>query len=189
MTEDQIRAAIIGELKPLQGRVLLVDSDPDWPVLFRQEAERIRSALGERALRVEHVGSTSVPGLTAKPIIDLLLVVADSANEADYVPALEDAGYRLRIREPNWHEHRLLKRESPVISLHVFSVDCPEIERLLTFRDRLRSDPSDRELYASVKRDLARRDWKYTQNYADAKTEVVEQILRRAHGETSRPAP
>jgi GrpB-like predicted nucleotidyltransferase (UPF0157 family) len=189
MTEDQIRAAIVGEFKPLQGRVLLVDSDPDWPVIFQHEAERIRSALGERALQIEHIGSTSVPGLTAKPIIDVLLVVADSANEADYVPALEGAGYLLRIREPNWHEHRLLKRQSPVISLHVFSVDCPEIERLLTFRDRLRCDPSDRELYASVKRDLARRDWKYTQNYADAKTGVIEEILRRARAEVSRPAP
>src|SRR5262249_15266920 len=150
MSEEELRAATIGELRPLSGRVLLVDSDPDWPVLFQREAERIRSALGERALLVEHVGSTSVPGLAAKPIIDVLLVGADSANEADYVPALEDAGYLLRIREPNWHEHRLLMRQNPATQLHVFSVDCPEIERLLTFRDRLRGDPSDRQLYASV---------------------------------------
>lgn len=186
MSEEQLRAVTVGELEPLSGRVLLVDSDPEWPSLFRREEERIRSALAERVLSVEHIGSTSVPGLAAKPVIDVLLVVPDSADEAGYVPALEDAGYVLRIREPAWHEHRLLKRSNPQIHLHIFSADCPEIERVLRFRDRLRSNPADRELYASVKRELARRDWKYMQNYADAKTTVIEEILGRAHGETSR---
>jgi GrpB-like predicted nucleotidyltransferase (UPF0157 family) len=186
MSEEQLRAVTVGELEPLSGRVVLVESDPDWPAQFLREAERIRSALGERALRVEHIGSTSVPGLAAKPVIDVLLVVRDSADEAGYVPALEDAGYLLRIREPDWQEHRLLKRSHPEIQIHVFSADCPEIERVLGFRDRLRSNPADRGLYASVKRELAERTWKYTQNYADAKTAVVEEILRRAHHETSR---
>ncbi len=83
--------------------------DPAWPCLFEREAQRIRGALGERALMVEHVGSTSVPGLAAKPIIDILLVVADSADEASYVPDLEAVGYVLRIREPEWHQHRVFK--------------------------------------------------------------------------------
>ena len=78
LTEEQIRTHTIGELKPLSGRILIVDYDSQWPELFGREADRIRAVLGRRALRIEHTGSTSVPGLVAKPIIDVLLVVADS---------------------------------------------------------------------------------------------------------------
>jgi GrpB-like predicted nucleotidyltransferase (UPF0157 family) len=131
-------------------------------------------------LLLEHVGSTSVPGLAAKPRIDILLGVSSSADEAAYVPALEASGYVLRIREPAWHEHRLLKGPETDLNLHVFSQGCPEIDRMLRFRDWLRSHDADRELYARTKRELARRDWKYTQEYADAKTAVVEEILARA---------
>ena len=133
-----------------------------------------------RLLELEHVGSTSVPGLTAKPRLDLQLVVADSADEAAYVPALEAAGYTLTIREPDWHEHRLLRGSDPAVNLHVFSAGCEEIDRVLRFRDRLRSDDADRELYASTKRELARQPWQYVQNYADAKSAVIEEILLRS---------
>jgi len=109
LTEEQIRALTIGELKPLSSRILLVDYDPQWPQLFEREAERIRGALGFRVLRIEHVGSTSVPGLAAKPIIDMVLGVDDSAAENAYLPALEAAGYALRIREPDWCEHRMFR--------------------------------------------------------------------------------
>jgi GrpB-like predicted nucleotidyltransferase (UPF0157 family) len=180
LTEDQIRAATIGELKPLSGSIRLVDYDPQWPELFEREADRIRDVLGNQALRIEHVGSTSVPGLVAKPIIDMLLVVADSADEATYVPAMEAAGYVLRIREPDWYEHRMFKRPDVEIHLHVFSRGCSEIDRMLLFRDRLRGNDADRDLYAHTKRDLAQKVWKYGQNYADAKTSVVEEIIARA---------
>ncbi len=89
--------------------ILIVEYDPCWPELFAREADQIRFVLGSRALRIEHVGSTSVPGLAAKPVIDLLLVVADSAEEDAYAPALEAASFVLRIREPDWYEHRLFK--------------------------------------------------------------------------------
>lgn len=102
-SEEYLRAHTIGELKPLSALVIVADYDPEWPRQFRDEDEKIRSAMGERALRIEHVGSTSVPGLSAKPIIDIVLVVADSANEQDYAGAMEKAGYQLRIREPEWH--------------------------------------------------------------------------------------
>ena len=180
MTEEQIQAVHVGELAPLTGPIQIVDYDPRWPRLFEREAERIQAALGDRVLSIEHVGSTSVPGLAAKPRIDVLLVVADSADESAYVPALEAAGYVLRIREPDWYEHRVLKGPDMDINLHVFSLDCPEIDRMLLFRDRLRSNASDRRLYERTKKELARRDWKYTQNYADAKTAVVEEVLTRA---------
>jgi len=157
-----------------------VDYDPVWPRQFEKEAASIRSALADRALRIDHVGSTAVPGLPAKPIIDIILVVADSAQETEYAGPLEKIGYQLHIREPGWHEHRMFKGPERDVNLHVFSVGCPEIDRMLAFRDWLRTSESDRELYARSKRTLAQQEWKYTQNYADAKTAVVEEIMSRA---------
>jgi GrpB-like predicted nucleotidyltransferase (UPF0157 family) len=113
-------------------------------------------------------------------VIDIVLAVADSSDEASYVPALEAAGYVLRIREPEWHEHRVLKGPDTNVNLHVFTASSPEIGRMLRFRDWLRTNESDRRLYLDTKRDLARRDWQYVQHYADAKSFVVEQILARA---------
>jgi GrpB-like predicted nucleotidyltransferase (UPF0157 family) len=177
--EDQIRAATVGELEVHSGTILLVEYDAVWPRVFEQEGERARAALGDRALRVEHVGSTSVPGLAAKPIIDMLLVVADSSDEPSYVAHLQDAGYALRIREPDWYQHRLLKGPEANINLHVFSDGCKEIDRMVAFRDRLRTHDSDRELYLRAKRHLAAQTWTYVQDYADAKTAVIEEILKR----------
>jgi GrpB-like predicted nucleotidyltransferase (UPF0157 family) len=165
------------------GPVHLAEYDPSWPERFDREAERITTALGERALRVEHVGSTSVPGLAAKPTIDILLVVADSADEDAYLPAMEAAGYVLRIREPDLDEHRMFVDRIANVQVHVLSEGCPEIERYLTFRDRLRKNAADRALYERTKRDLAARTWRYVQNYADAKGDVVEEIIARARRE------
>ena len=180
MDEAQQRKVTIGELKPLNGPVQLVEYDADWPSLFLRQAERIRPALGDRVLHIAHVGSTSVPRLAAKPIIDILLVVKDSADETTYVPELEAAGYVLRLREPLFHEHRMFKGPDTDINLHVFSQGCPEVERMLLFRDRLRNDDADRELYERTKRELAKRQWKYVQSYANAKAPVVEEIISRA---------
>ena len=114
------------------------------------------------------------------PSVPGVLAVADSSDEASYVPALEAAGYVLRIREPDWYEHRLFKGPDTNINLHVFSQGCEEIDVMLAFRDHLRTDEADRELYERTKRELAARDWEYVQDYADAKTEVVKQIVARA---------
>ncbi len=180
LSEDYLRKHTLGELKPRSTPIVLVAYDPAWPDRFQDEAGRIRNAIGEQALRVEHVGSTSVPGLLAKPIIDILLVVADSANEALYVAELEEAGFRLHVREPGWYEHRMFKGQQNDVHLHVFSQGCPEVERMLAFRDWLRTNEADRELYARSKQALANLEWKYTQNYADAKGPVVQEILSRA---------
>ena len=181
-TEEQLRAVTVGEPARHDGPILLADYDPAWPATFEREEARISSALGERALLIEHVGSTSVPGLAAKPIIDIVLVVSDSSDESSYVPALERAGFTVRIREPDWFEHRVLKGRGTDVNLHVFSKGCPEVERMLRFRDHLRTNPVERERYEATKRELATRIWKYVQNYADAKTEVVQEILTRAYG-------
>jgi len=179
ITEQQLRKATIGEPKVINSPILIVEYDPVWPVLFDLEADRIRGALGRRILLLEHVGSTSIPGLAAKPIIDIVLAVSDTSDERAYVPDLEAAGYILRAREPDWHEHRLFKGPDRDINLHCFSEGCPEIERMLVFRNWLRSYESDRLLYERTKRDLAGRTWKYVQNYADAKTAVVNEIFKR----------
>ncbi len=180
MTEEQILASSVVPPMPLSGRIRLEEYNPEWPHLFQREADRIRAALGDQALQVEHAGSTSVPGLAAKPLIDIVLVVPNSADEPAYVPSLEAAGYKLTIREPDWYEHRLFKGPDTNVNVHTFSKGCSEIERMLLVRDWLRTHPADRERYERTKRELAAQDWKYVQNYADAKTAVVEDIIARA---------
>jgi GrpB-like predicted nucleotidyltransferase (UPF0157 family) len=179
-SEEEIRAYTVGELKPHDAPITIVDYDPSWPGLFDREDRRIRAALGDRVIRLEHTGSTSVPGLAAKPIIDMTLIVPDSSAEASYVPDLEAAGYRLAIREPHWHEHRVFKGPDTNVNLHTFSPGSPELDRMVGFRDWLRTHDNDRDLYERTKRELASREWKFVQNYADAKTAVVEEIIARA---------
>jgi GrpB-like predicted nucleotidyltransferase (UPF0157 family) len=178
--EAELQAVRLQTLEVHGKPIELAEYDPAWPELYGREAEKIRAALGDRVRALEHAGSTSVPGLAAKPIIDIVLAVADSADENAYVPALELAGYVLAIREPDWHQHRLLKGTDPIVNLHVFSHGSAEVERMLAFRDRLRTNEAERLLYERTKRELARRTWTYTQDYADAKTQVVEAILARA---------
>jgi len=184
MGREQLLAATVGTRVPLNGPIRLEAYDSSWPRQFAEVAASIRAVLADAAIAVEHVGSTAVPGLTAKPIIDILLVVADSSTEAGYLPQLEEAGFTLRIREPDWQQHRLFKPPSDNktidANVHVFSKGCAEIERMVTFRDWLRADPVDFSLYARTKTDLAARTWEYTQDYADAKSDVVETILKRA---------
>ena len=179
-TDEQILAANVGEPRLLDGPIRLVDYDPQWPLMFDHEADRIRDILGESVVALEHVGSTSVTGLAAKPVVDIVLLVVDSSLEQEYVPKLERYGYKLRIREPDWFEHRLL--DVPIIdaNLHVFCNGCEEVDRMLFFRDWLRSNVEDRVLYQRAKRQLAEKRWKYVQHYADAKSEVIAEIMTRA---------
>ncbi len=186
--DEELQADTVGTLELHDAPITLVAYDPDWPRSFGREADRLRSVLGDVALRIEHVGSTSVPGLMAKPIVDVLLVVPDSADEPCCVPRLQAAGYVLRIREPDWFEHRLFRGPDTDVNLHVFSVGAAEVERMLRFRDRLRADDAARERHARTKRALARRTWRHVQDYADAKTAVVNEILDDAGG-TPAPRP
>jgi GrpB-like predicted nucleotidyltransferase (UPF0157 family) len=180
-TDEEILAITIGGQPEHNARIHLAEYDPSWPGLFEREAARIGAALGPKMLRIEHVGSTSVPGLAAKPLIDIVLVVDDTRDEHEYVPLLEAAGYVLRIREPDWFEHRLFKGPDTNVNVHTFSAECEEVERMVAFRDWLRTHDDDRERYLATKRELAQRDWKYVQNYADAKSVVVREIVARAY--------
>jgi len=178
--EEGLRQVWVTEPPKLVGPVLIADYDATWPAQYEVQAGRVRLALGDRVLCLEHIGSTSVPGLPAKPVIDMLLVVADAADDQAYVPDLEAAGYPLAISESGPDPHRVLKGTEPSVNLHVLSPDSPEIARYLGFRDHLRSSQADRELYEQAKRRLVGRSWTYMQQYADAKSEVVEAILKRA---------
>jgi GrpB-like predicted nucleotidyltransferase (UPF0157 family) len=159
-----------------RAEISVVDYDERWPVRLHEIAERVRRALGKDALGVEHIGSTSVPALAAKPIVDVLLTVADVDDEAAYVPALESAGFLLRVREP---VHRMVR--TPARDVNVYEPDRPEVwDYYLDLRDRLRVDAEDRELYAATKRTLARQQWHDMNDYADAKSDVISAMLARA---------
>lgn len=185
-TDEYLLAVTVGERRALNSTIYLAPYDSSWPSQFSLQANRIREALSKKVLLLEHVGSTSVPGLSAKPVIDMVLAVSNSADEPSYVPPLEEQGFVLKIREPGWFEHRLLKAPDIDGNLHVFSVGCEEIDRMLAFRDWLRVHDDDRRLYEQRKRELAARTWKHTQNYADAKSQVVQEILARALGSIER---
>ena len=163
---DQITG---GNDQLLMRPIEIAEYDPEWPRLYAREEERIRRALGERVMRIEHAGSTSVPTLPAKPIVDVVLEVPDSSDEPSYVPDLEAAGYRVVIREPEWYEHRVFKGPDTNVNVHTFTAGCEEVDTMLLFRDHLRESADDRE-----------HPWKYVQQYADAKTAVVQEIMGRA---------
>jgi GrpB-like predicted nucleotidyltransferase (UPF0157 family) len=178
--DEYLDKLTVGGAQRLTQPIEIREYDPEWPQLYAREEARIRSVLGDRVARIEHAGSTSVPGLPAKPIVDIALEVPNSADEAAYVPDMEAAGYIVQIREPEWFEHRVFKGPDTNVNLHTFTAGCEEVDRMLLFRDHLRANAADRELYATAKRELATHDWKYVQQYADAKTAVVQEIAERA---------
>ena len=163
--------------------ISVVPADPAWSEQFATQEAVIREALGARVLRIDHVGSTSVPGLDAKPVIDIDLTVADPGDEVAYVPALVACGFEHTIREPWWYGHRMLRGEDPAVNLHVFGPDSPETWRHLILRDHLRRDAADRALYAAVKREAAESATargETMDQYNARKQEALRGIVRRA---------
>lgn len=161
---------------PEKRAIVLVPSDPAWAERFARERERIVGALGGAARLVEHIGSTSVPGLIAKPIVDVLVGV-DDPDDDRLTDALVAAGYELRVREPG---HRMVRTPERDVHVHVWRSDDVEVERYLRFRDRLRAEGGERAAYAALKQRLALLDWDDMNDYAEAKSALVEEILARA---------
>lgn len=178
------KAGLIGGVE--KRRIEICEYDPSWPEKFRTHENIISDALGAAALVIEHIGSTSVPGLAAKPIVDILVVVQDSTNESVYLPQLEVAGYALRVRESDWNEHRMFRTPERDVHVHIYSAGCPEIQRNLIFRDRLRQNDDDRRRYEQTKRELATHEWADMNEYANAKSAEIESIIAAASSEISR---
>lgn len=178
MADQTLSTGLIGG--PEKRPITIVDYDPRWPVKFQQHAAKIRQAIGHLVLRLEHIGSTSVPGLAAKPIIDILLVVKDAAKETDYLHPLESAGYVLRVREPDFDEHRMFRTSERDVHVHIFGEGSKEIARYLDFRDHLGRHESDRKRYEALKQKLATQDWSDMDAYAAAKGPFIESIIIKA---------
>lgn len=162
--------------------LVLAEYDERWPKLYADHEQRIRAALSSAAVQVEHIGSTSVPGLAAKPIIDILVTVDDLTAEEDYLDQLLDAGYVLRVREPG---HRLVRTPELDVHVHLLETGDRAADDYLLLRDHLRTTPADRDLYERTKRALVAQDWPDMNAYADAKTDVITEIKARARARRS----
>lgn len=185
LSDEYIQKVVVSGKVEHNQTIVLKPYDENWSILFEREKQRISTILKDKALMIEHIGSTSVPGLIAKPIIDILLVVEDAGKEEDYVDDLVAHGYILRIKEPDFENHHMFLGPDTDIHLHVFSQDSKEIEKYLLFRNYLRNHQEAKEFYANTKKALAKKKWKYVQNYADAKSDVVQQIMDAARKENS----
>ncbi|HET6627529.1 MAG TPA: GrpB family protein [Nocardioidaceae bacterium] len=188
-TPEQAAAGLVGEPPAMWHSVDIVDHNPVWVDQFAATSSALNGVLGGVALNVEHVGSTAVPGLPAKPIVDIDLVLEDTTEESRYVPALERLGYRLVLREPWWHGHRMLVSRAEDINLHVWPRGAPELLRHRLFRDWLRSHPQDRDLYATTKRRLARDTADRPIDYSLAKNDVIDSIYARIFATTGEDSP
>jgi GrpB-like predicted nucleotidyltransferase (UPF0157 family) len=181
---DVTALELVGGPEPV--RVELHDADPRWPDRYREHRQRILDALGADAVAIEHIGSTSVPGLAAKPIVDIVVAVEDITAEEDSLDPLLAAGYVLRVREPR---HRMVRTPERDVHVHLYEQGAPEIDEYLLLRDHLRSDAADRALYERTKRELLSRSWDDMNDYADAKTEVILAIKARARATRAGDAP
>ena len=176
---ERLGRVLVGGLEPAQ--VVIVDYDASWPERFAIEARHIRKALGSRVMRIEHVGSTAVPGLIAKPIIDVLITVVDPADEQGYAPCLEALGYSLRVREEG---HRMFRTAGGDVQIHVYADgNAATVSEYLELRDWLRTHQADRAVYGGLKRRLAQLPWRDMNYYAAAKTDVIAEIMRRARAD------
>jgi GrpB-like predicted nucleotidyltransferase (UPF0157 family) len=184
-TPEQMAAALVGEPPTRWQAIVIEDYDPAWVDRFAAADSSLHEVLGGLIVDVEHVGSTSVPGLAAKPIIDIDLLLADTADESRYLPTLERLGYRLVLREPWWYGHRMLVSSAEDVHLHVWPPGAPEPVRHKLFRDWLRSHPEDRELYASTKRRIARDTVRCPGDYNLAKNDVIDDIYARIFASTA----
>ena len=178
-TPEQMAAALVGEPPATWQSIIIEDYDPAWADRFATASLLLGETLSSLIIAIEHVGSTSVPGLPAKPIIDIDLLIEDTADESRYLPALEELGYRLILREPWWYGHRMLVSPAEDVHLHVWPAGAPEPVRHRLFRDWLRAHPADRDLYAATKRRLARDTVHRPGDYSLAKNDVIDEIYAR----------
>lgn len=189
MSEAPHSSLEIGLIGGIEKReIKIVPWRSEWRDMFHHHAERVQAALGPTLEDIEHIGSTSVAGLAAKPIIDVLAIVQDPSREDRYLTALQAAGYQLRVREPAFDEHRMFRTPKRDVHIHVFPPDSAECQRYLLFRDYLRNCPETRDRYANLKRELSLEDWEDMNAYAEAKTAFIEQVIRLARQKDAPPS-
>jgi GrpB-like predicted nucleotidyltransferase (UPF0157 family) len=181
LTEEQLQSISVGQRDTRHSTIELVSSDPAWAERFARLSHDIRSALGSRLVSIEHVGSTAIPGLPAKPIIDIDATVHDPADESGYRDALERLGFVLTIRESEWHQHRMFKLREPRTNLHIYAEGCSLPARDVAFRDLLRNDRQLAVTYSELKRELSSHKWSSSQHYAEGKSELIIDLLN-SHG-------
>ncbi len=164
--------------------VIVVGYDPAWPTLFETERTAIAKALGDTAIEIHHIGSTSVPGLAAKPIIDLMPVVRQIPLDPVSVAAMEGIGYTYEgesgVRGRAYFDR--LEGVGEGVHVHCYVSSDPEIERHLRFRDYLRSHPEDARRYGELKRRLAAQYGTDRAGYTIAKTAFIREIEAAARG-------
>jgi GrpB-like predicted nucleotidyltransferase (UPF0157 family) len=187
-TPEQMAIALVGEAPAKWQSIVIEDYDPAWVDRFAAASSPLTEALGSLIVSIEHVGSTSVPGLAAKPIIDIDLLIDDTTDESRYIPALEKLGYRLVLREPWWYGHRMFVSAAEDVNLHVWPEAAPEPIRHRLFRDWLRTHPEDRELYATTKRRVARDTVHQPGDYNLSKNDVIDDIYTRIFAAPGLPA-
>ena len=167
----------------------IADPDPLWPTLYEAEAQRLRHDLGPALRALEHIGSTAVPGLAAKPVLDIMAAM-DTLEEADArLPLLAASGYALRAT--GMRERLFLQRAAesgtPAVNLHLVTLASWPRRKERRFRDRLRAHPEEAAAYAALKRDLAARLGTDPEAYTRAKTALIQEIMDRAADEAGLP--
>jgi GrpB-like predicted nucleotidyltransferase (UPF0157 family) len=181
----------MGVYSRLNRPIVVVDYDPQWPVLFEQEKEEMIAALGDRILLIEHIGSTAVPGLAAKPIIDIGVGIRSLAEAQDLIPSIESLKY---IYEPILEQllptRRFFWKGTPAIHtyhLHLTEVDSPVLRRPIQFGDYLREHPEAAGEYGALKKKLAITCEQDIGAYVAGKTALVEWIMKQAEREIAQP--
>ena len=161
--------------------IVVAPYDPAWHVLFRAQAADLRAALGDVALRIDHIGSTSVPGLAAKPIVDVQISVADFEPLDAYRRPLERLGYVFRAENPERTKRYF--RESPGqrrTHIHVRRAGSFSEQLALLFRDYVRAHSAEADAYAALKRELAESHRHDRQAYTEAKQPFIWEVIARA---------
>lgn len=163
-------------------KIYMVSHDPKWRQLFQQEAEQLTAVLGSSVAAVHHIGSTAIPTIYAKPVLDLLLVVQDLAALDTKQPRMEALGYEA-LGEFGIPGRRYFRRDNlsgeRTHQVHVFENDSPQIKRHLAFRDYLINRPETAQEYSDLKRELAAKHPEDIELYMDGKDEFIQEIDMR----------
>ena len=173
--------------------IIVVDYDPQWPILFEKEKEAILAALRNRFLMVEHIGSTAVPGLAAKPLIDIAVGIQKLADAPVLIPCIEQLGYSY---EPTFEqlvpERRFFWKGTPTVHtfhIHLAEPDHPVLVKPIQFRDYLRKHPDAAQEYGILKKELAKRCVQDLDTYVAGKTGFVEKVMLQIEEETEKHNP